>query len=755
MKAMDTLLLAPAASASSPRRALARALGSGRLMKLVEVATTVFLLAMLFVSYAVLTRETSSATLLTPQLVALLLVANLVPGIALMVLVARRLARARAERSEIGGRGRLHTRLVALFSILAAVPTVLVVIFASLLFQSGVRFWFSDDARTVLRNAASVARVYRDENMTRVRRDAEAMGVDVVQAINAVGLEGQAIQDELLIQKAVRTLDEAAVVTVSSKGELQTQVVVDLDSRPIEQRVSAAALTKLRAGETLVATDAGDRVEAVIRLDPVAEIYLYVSRKANAAVLASIDQSSRAASDYQAVLDRSRALQFRFNAVLLLVSLLIVALSIWIALTLADRLVRPVGALVGAARRVTAGDLTARVPVDDVRDEVGTLGDAFNRMTHRLEEQTGALVAANNQLDTRRAFTEAVLSGVTAGIMSIGQDGRVRLINRSAEALLGAGEASPVGRPLRLVAPELAEFVDGDVREATVEVAPDGRPRTLAVKRVRVTDGFVLTFDDITDQLLDQRQAAWSDVARRIAHEIKNPLTPIQLAAERLQRRYGSQITNEPEVFERLTGTIVRQVGDLRRMVDEFSGFARMPKPVFAPEPIADVVREILFLHEVAHPHIRFSFDAAAPEPTIVCDRRQIGQALTNLIKNAVEAIEAQRAKGGAREGGEAISIALTTDGAFVVLDVADTGVGLPPDRARLTEPYVTTRARGTGLGLAIVKKIVEEHFGDMTFGDREGGGSHVRVRLDAERLARMTGHAGGEARALQMQEDG
>ncbi len=723
-------------------------LRGGRLMRVVEIATVLALIGMIALSYVVLTNSDTSLALLTPPVVALLLVANLVPAMGLMVLVARRLARARAERSEIGGRGRLHTRLVALFSILAAVPTVLVVIFASLLFQSGVRFWFSDDARTVLSNAAGVASVYREENLTRIRNDAEAMGQDTVRLINGLGLESQAFSDEFLIQKILRQLSEAAVVTVSAQGIPQSQVVVDLDARPLEQRMTAGALTKLRAGETIVASDNGDRVEAVIRLDPVADVYLYVSRRVNPAVLASIERSSKAASDYQATLDRSRALQFRFNAVLLLVSLLIVALSIWIALALADRLVRPVGALVGAARRVTAGDLTARVPVGNARDEVGTLGDAFNNMTQRLEEQTGALVAANSQLDTRRAFTEAVLSGVTAGVLSIDDARCIRLINKSAEDLLKSGEDNPVGRTLGDLAPELDEFVAGDAREATVEISQGGEPRTLAVKRVRVTGGHVLTFDDITNQLLDQRQAAWSDVARRIAHEIKNPLTPIQLAAERLQRRYGSQITNEPETFERLTQTIVRQVGDLRRMVDEFSGFARMPKPVFREENLADVARETLFLHEVAHPGIRFAMDAPEGGVPLFCDRQQISQALTNLVKNAVEAIEAQRSKT-TRDGGEAIAMRVAEEDECVVLEVSDTGVGLPADRARMTEPYMTTRVRGTGLGLAIVKKIVEEHCGDMRFNDRAGGGSHVRIGFDVARLARL---AAGETHS-KMQE--
>ncbi len=272
-------------------------------------------------------------------------------------------------------------------------------------------------------------------------------------------------------------------------------------------------------------------------------------------------------------------------------------------------------------------------------------------MTGRLEEQTGALVSANAQLESRRAFIEAVLSGVTAGIISLDQERNVRLINSSAEALLKTDKERAVGRKLAELAPELDAHLDSDEREDIIQFASGGEPRTLAVKRVRVEGGHVLTFDDITEQLLDQRRAAWSDVARRIAHEIKNPLTPIQLAAERLQRRYGGRSPPTPATFEKLTGTIVRQVGDLRRMVDEFSSFARMPKPVFREEKIADIVRESLFLHQVAHPDIAFTLDAPEPSPLLVCDRRQLGQALTNVVKNAVEAIQQKREEG--RKGGE------------------------------------------------------------------------------------------------------
>jgi len=401
-------------------------------------------------------------------------------------------------------------------------------------------------------------------------------------------------------------------------------------------------------------------------------------------------------------------------------------------------MVRPVGELVTAAGRIEEGDFSTRVPVTNTEDEIHTLSTAFNRMSGRLEEQTGALKAANTQLDARRAFMEAVLSSVTAGVVALDSNNRILLTNRSAETLLQKGQEEIEGKLLEEASPELDEFLRGDQGEANVTVVVGGDQRTLAVKRVRYQDGSVLTFDDITDQLTDQRRAAWSDIARRIAHEIKNPLTPIQLAAERLQRRFGQDVPSDKETFERLTGTIVRQVGDLRRMVDEFSNFARMPKPVFREENVHDIARQALFLHEVAHPGLAFILDPPQGEFEMVCDRRQLSQALTNVVKNGVEAIEGRKNRGEHSLAGDRVELKLHTEDHHLVIDVMDTGIGLPEDRERLTEPYMTTRVRGTGLGLAIVKKIVEEHMGEIAFLDRPGGGTHVRIAFDTDKLAAL-----------------
>ncbi len=526
--------------------------------------------------------------------------------------------------------------------------------------------------------------------------------------------------------------------SISPTGDILTQAMVKNSDRNPMQDIELRDIRKLLAGSSSTAGTNAQRTYSLARVQGT-DYYLYSTREVGAKEMADrMNRVKGVYTSYQSLLNRTRALQFQFNIALLLISLLVIGIVVFVALTVADRLVRPVNELVGAARRVAQGDLTARVREPRTEDEVGTLGTAFNSMTERLQEQTNALVSANAQIESRRALIEAVMSGVSAGVISIDSARKVRLMNASALALLRHREESPVDRPLSEIAPELDALLDGDEREAVIQLTTGSETRTLAVKITRDEAGQVLTFDDITQQLLDQRRAAWSDVARRIAHEIKNPLTPIQLAAERLQRRYGKKIDAEDGVFARLTDTIVRQVGDLRRIVDEFSSFARMPKPMFRDESLLDVARQAMFLHEVAHPTIRFALEAPDAPPHLVCDRRQIGQALTNVIKNAVEAIEA-RGEGEALPHGQ-VTLAIAPEEHRLILTVADNGVGLPAERDRIVEPYMTTRSRGTGLGLAIVKKIVEEHCGTIAFTDHPGGGTIVTICFDTEALAGLAG---------------
>jgi two-component system nitrogen regulation sensor histidine kinase NtrY len=685
---------------------------------------------------------------LSPPLIAMLLVANLAPAVALMVLYSRRVAMARAAKGGLGS-GRLHTRLVALFSAIAAIPTVIVVIFASVLLQSGLDFWFSGRARGMLENTVEVARTTYQLEIARLGSDAVAMAGDVAGYLQQISIQDPRFTDALFLQAYRRPLNEAAVIKIGSRGEVQSLALVNPYVGMLDQARITAAIGRLKTKPEGSSVDAQtpERISVITRLPAEPDMYLYAARWVDPGVAAQMKRASNVLKDYETLKASSRTNQLKFNAALLFGALVIVGFAIFAALKLADRLVRPMGQLVTAAGRVEEGDFSTRVEVPSrTEDEIRTLATAFNRMTGRIEEQTGALRAVNTQLDTRRAFIEAVLSSVTAGIIALDAANRILLMNRSAEALLQKQAKDVEGVPLADISADLAEFIRGDKPEADVLVDAGTGQRTLAVKRVRYPDGAVLTFDDITDQLSDQRRAAWSDIARRIAHEIRNPLTPIQLAAERLQRRFGGEIASDKETFERLTGTIVRQVGDLRRMVDEFSNFARMPKPAFREENVHEIARQSLFLHEVAHPALKFVLEPASGEFPMVCDRRQLGQAITNVVKNAVEAIETRRSRGEHSLAGDRVDLRLRREEDLLVIDVLDTGIGLPEERERLTEPYMTTRVRGTGLGLAIVKKIVEEHHGEIAFLDRAGGGTHVRIAFHTQQLAGLATHQSEDA---------
>jgi two-component system, NtrC family, nitrogen regulation sensor histidine kinase NtrY len=703
-----------------------------RLFPHIEVATLVVFIGVLVGSYFVLAGGDPGQKLLTPPLVALLLIANLIPAIALIVLIGRRVAKRRAIDAHLQRGGRLHVRLVALFSLIASIPVLLMVIFASLLFQYGVDFWYSDRARTMFENANTMAQTFYAEKQQRIIRETELMASDLSFNLSVAPIDSKAFNENFAYQVYMRELSEASIVRISGKGASQSLALVNPYDRPTDNWVPPQVVNKLRETKRTVFEDKSGRMQAITPLPGTTDTYVYAARVSGAEAVAQTRRFGLVLKNYNDLVERSRTLQLQFHAALFLITLMIVGIAVWVALSVADRLVKPVGDLVFAARKVTEGDLDARVKTPKSRDEVSILATAFNRMTERLSVQRHELVEASELIDRRRAFIEAVLSGVTAGVIAVGHEGEVRIMNQSAAQLLGRTDET--GQQLREIAPELADHLDNDGQDAIVELATSEGTRTLAVHSSRDEGGFVLTFDDITAQLNDQRRAAWADVARRIAHEIKNPLTPIQLAAERLKRRFTAEIDSDPATFERLTETIIRQVGDLRRMVDEFSSFARMPKPVFREETLIDICRQAVFLHEVAHPKVNFAIDAPDTGLTLVCDRRQLGQAMTNLVKNGVEAIAARSEPPVGH-----VLVSVTARGEMIDICVSDDGIGLPNERERIAEPYMTTRAGGTGLGLAIVKKIVEEHCGMLSFADRAGGGTMVTLSFNRETLLGMT----------------
>lgn len=707
-----------------------------------EYYTLALIVSVAISTYIFVTGDAQSERLLTPGLVAAIMVVNLVPAMTLIVLIGSRVARARAERTMAGGNGRLHVRLVALFSLIAAAPTLLVVIFASLLFQYGVDFWFSDRSRGMFENAASLAEGYYQENQRQVGANTFAMASDLGKRLTQFPVDTPGFSNYYLQQVVVRSLNESAIIEIGNDGVARTAAAIDPDKRAAENRLTHAMITRLDAGQDVVVVRQANRIEAASRLPGTARAYVYASRDTN---VPGFQQSARAGAvlaDYNDLFERSQQLQLQFNGALYLGSLLLLALAVIAAIVVADRIVRPLGTLIGATRTAAGGDLSVRVTPPERDDEIAVLTRAFNRMTEQLEGQTGALVSVNEQLEARRSFIEAVLSGVSSAVVSVDADHRILLVNAAAEHLIGRSAADLTGQPLTEVAPELARLLTGEEREGVVQLARrDAEPATLAAKAVTQGDGFVLSFEDITQQLLDQRRAAWSDVARRIAHEIKNPLTPIQLAAERLQRRFGDKVGGDEATFRKLTDTVVRQVHDMRRMVDEFSSFARMPKPTFGVEDVRDILKQAVFLFEVAKPDIVFGVKTPNEIEPLVCDRRLLSQALTNIVKNAVEAIEENSKNPNQSPIGHIrAELDIGTNGE-IIIRVSDDGIGLPEARDAIAEPYMTTRQGGTGLGLAIVKKIVEQHYGELEFCDNPlGQGTCVTLTLHPDRLRPLAG---------------
>jgi len=668
-----------------------------------------------------------------PRTILLLLLLNLILLLLLVTVVARRLVLLWLERRRGMVGARLHVRLVMWFALAAMVPTIIVATFSALFLNLGMDAWFSDRVRSAVKDSLIVAQSYLAEHQERLATDA----LSIVDSLHRGGPLFFANRDQiealLANQAALRDLSDAAVVNGARQVVARTGLSLLLE---FDTDLPEWAMVRARAGEVVIlSSGTEDRVRALVRLDRYPESYLLIGRMVDTRVLAHVDKATGAAQIYEQLEGRRSGLQITFALIFIVVALLVLFAAVWAALIVATNLARPIAGLAVAAERVGAGDLTARVIEGRSQDEIGALTSSFNRMAERLQTQQDALIAANEQVENRRRFSELVLSGVSAGVVGLDAEGRITLPNRSASDLLGLDLGLHLGEPLAGLVPEMGNLIGTAQRraprvaEGQINHVRDGSQQTLLVRVAAGSGapgevGYVLTFDDVTDLLSAQRTAAWADVARRIAHEIKNPLTPIQLAAERLKRKYLKEITSDPETFAVCTDTIVRHVGDIGRMVDEFSSFARMPAPIMRPENLEELCRSALFLQQSAHPGIGYT--SAFPDQPVVmdCDAQQVSRALTNLLQNAADALETLEPTGGNR-----IDVKLWQQSDRIVIAIEDDGPGLPvKERGRLTEPYVTTRVKGTGLGLAIVKKIMEDHGGDLILDDRAGGGASVKL---------------------------
>lgn len=653
------------------------------------------------------------------QAVLIILLANLVLIGFLALIVGMRVLNLARDRERDAG-ARLHLRFVTLFSAVAVVPAVLIALAFGVLVNRGVDQWFSDNVRAAVENGADIGRAYVQD----VQADMER---DLVTISNELGGEVRTVfPNRIQFSNALAQIADffgyPAIYILNGEGEVlargETSAAPPYLAPPQEVLVRAAG------GEEapVEATENPDVIRILYPLPEYGDAYLYVVRPLAPGLIAQMNTSRESIYAYREAEESRARIQAAFALSYLETALLVLVGAVWLGLAAANAISRPVARLVQAADRVADGDLTARVDSSTDPEEIAVLSRAFNRMTGDLQAQQEALKAASDDAQARSLFIETVLSGVSAGVIGLDRKGRISAINDSAMQLLSIDEPKVLGKPLAKVAPELGDLVARGEARVDEEIDVTRETETLRL-RVRVEGGLggemVLTFDDITRLVTAQRNAAWKDVARRIAHEIKNPLTPIQLSAERLRRKYRAQVAEDVETFDRCTETIIRQVGDIGRMVDEFSAFARMPAPRFAHEKPAELLREAVFAQRVADPEVPVNMAEPLPDTVISCDGRMVGQALANLLKNAGEAVTAARTQGRKAAGG--VSAAIEVDETRLTIIIEDDGVGLPEkDRDRLTEPYVTTREKGTGLGLAIVKRICEDHGGELKLADAQ-----------------------------------
>jgi two-component system nitrogen regulation sensor histidine kinase NtrY len=681
-------------------------------------------LGVVLAGFTAATLDRASRGAATPAEVRTVLLIDLIYIIALAALVIWTIGKAIAARRARSAGSKLHLRLSGIFTLVALAPTVLVAVFATLTVNFGMEAWFSNQVRSVVRNALETAEAYATEHRGNIVGDALAMANDINRASGVISIDSGALGELVRQQAFLRELPEAYVLDGSgeilARGEFSYLFTLDL---PAPAQFAAA-----RAGEVVVIDDQDkNEMRALVHLTGLIDGYLYISRRVEGEILQLLDETRETVALYERLERERDTVLFDFALLYLGFAVVVILAAVWLGLWFAGRLAKPIGRLAGAAELVGAGDFDARVKEPRGDDEIALLSRVFNRMTAQVKQQRDALLEANRETERRRLLLQTVLSGVSAGVVGLDSDGRIDLVNDAALGMLGVERSAAEGGALSDVVPALSPLLQraarsvGGMAQEQLRLRRGGAERELlwriTPKKGDPAAGAVVTIDDLTDLVQAQRMAAWGDVARRIAHEIKNPLTPIQLSADRLKRKFEKMPVEDREALSQYADVISRQAGDIRRMVDEFARFARMPEPQTRPEDLGALLEAAVLLQREGANGVRWTLDAPERPVMARCDRGLMNQALVNLMKNAAEAIEGRLATCPGGPPGE-VRVALREGPDGAAIEIADNGAGLPEDRSRLMEPYVTTRARGTGLGLAIVKKIVEQHGGALTLTD-------------------------------------
>ena len=679
----------------------------------------------------------------------------LIDGIYLLVVIAivgYSVMRMFAARRAKSAGSRLHMRLSRVFAIVALIPTVLVAVFAVVTLSIGLEGWFSKNVQNVVSSSLSAAKAYKNEQSNDLKVDLKFMAIrlneykDTNSFVSDSDLRLQLISYQNLIQRGLKEayiIDENA--NLRSRGELSYLFGYE---EPNQEAMDSA-----KTGDLFIIEDwPNNEFRGLIKLESFADKYLYISRVVDGNILNLLDKTMESAITYNTMEAQREKILWSYGLLYFGFATFVILSSILLGMLFAERLSRPVGRLAGAAQRLGAGDFDVQVIEEKGDDEIAMLSRVFNHMSKQVKRQRDDLITANDYTERRRRLFDSVLSGVTAGVIGLSSDGNVGFINLAAEKLLNLNAENHEGKSIKLAVPEFVDLFlliqknENKTQQQEIKLTRAGATEILLVRvSARISEdllveGYVITFDDVTDLVSAQRLAAWGDVARRIAHEIKNPLTPIQLSAERLKRKYSPMVGAEEDNLSQYCDVIIRQTNDLRRIVDEFSKFARMPEPIKRSVNITKLLKDVILLFEISSPAIKIKLKNPHGDINVNVDETMINQAFTNLIKNAGEAIESKAKLNSTNKFDPEIRIFIKKDVNNLEIIIEDNGIGLPTqERSRLFEPYVTNRENGTGLGLSIVKKIIEEHNGSLElldaspFSNNEDFGAKMRIIFPKE----------------------
>ncbi len=682
-------------------------------------------------SYWYITENDSPLTTSPNRLIGITLI-NLAVLLALLSVVLNRVYRSWQEVKQGFAGSRLQTRIITMFCLGAIIPAIIVSVFSAAFFNYGIKSWFDNKVSTALKDSLLVAEAYLAEHKEVLRADAQAMAGDLGREVMGTTTHSH-FANLVSAQAAIRSLTEA-VVFQHNRIVASSQLTFSLAF----EKLPFDAIKRADSGEVVIITDDDDdRVRALVKIDGLNETYLLVGRFVDSKVLDYMNSTRGAVNEYLSLQQQISGLQIKFIFVFIVVAMVVILATVWYGIIFATDLVKPLRGLISASEKISEGDYSVRVQEKSQEisdDEISHLAKSFNRMTSELERQRGELIDVNHELDTRRKFIEAVLSGVSAGVIAVDSNLKVSLINRSAIELLGIlsdniEQLSDISSEINSIIVSEAKGISKPIQKE-ISINSKGVSRILHIRIAKESsddseNAYIITFDDVTDLILAQRTSAWADVARRIAHEIKNPLTPIQLSAERIRRKYVPDDLQEKESFTKYIDTITRHVADIGKMVEEFVSFARLPSPELSRVDVAELIKKTIFSEQIANSGVKYTTRFIAEKVYAKCDPRMIGQVLTNLLKNASESLIENKIDN------PEITISMNVESDFLFVEIADNGNGYPEEiLPRITEPYVTTRAKGTGLGLAICKRIVEEHGGKLTLTNRTSGGALATFSL-------------------------